>query len=50
MGKWGHPGQRPHLVRWAIVCLDKRKGGLGGQEPFYAQQGPPLQMELALCE
>ena len=29
MGKWGHLGRRPHLVRWAIVCLDKRKGGLG---------------------
>ena len=21
--------QKPHLVRWSIVCLDKRKGGLG---------------------
>ena len=21
--------QKPHLVRWPIVCLDKRKGGLG---------------------
>ena len=21
--------QRPHLVRWAVVCSDKRKGGLG---------------------
>ena len=29
VGKWGHLGRRPHLVRWAIVCLDKRKGGLG---------------------
>ena len=21
--------QKPHLVRWPIVCVDKRKGGLG---------------------
>ena len=21
--------QKPHLVRWAIVCLEKIKGGLG---------------------
>ena len=21
--------QRPHLVRWNLVCLEKRKGGLG---------------------
>ena len=21
--------QKPHLVRWMVVCLDKRKGGLG---------------------
>ena len=21
--------QRPQLVRWATICLDKRKGGLG---------------------
>ena len=21
--------QKPHLVRWNLVCLDKRKGGLG---------------------
>ena len=21
--------QKPHLVRWVLVCLDKRKGGLG---------------------
>ena len=21
--------QKPHLVRWSIVCVDKRKGGLG---------------------
>ena len=21
--------QKPHLVRWLIVCIDKRKGGLG---------------------
>ena len=21
--------QKPHLVRWPIVCSDKRKGGLG---------------------
>ena len=21
--------QKPHLVRWPIVCLEKRKGGLG---------------------
>lgn len=20
---------KPHLVKWAIVCLDKRNGGLG---------------------
>ena len=21
--------RRPHLVRWATICLDRRKGGLG---------------------
>ena len=26
-----------HLVRWSTICLDKRKGGLGGEEPCFAQ-------------
>ena len=28
---WGEGAleKRPHLVKWAIVCLDKKKGGLG---------------------
>ena len=29
---WGGGGalvHRPHLVRWNLVCLEKRKGGLG---------------------
>ena len=28
MGWWALE-QKPYLVRWPIVCLDKRKGGLG---------------------
>ena len=29
---WGDAAleQKPHLVRWPIVCVEKRKGGLGG--------------------
>ena len=25
--------QKPHLVRWNTVCLEKRKGGLGVRNP-----------------
>ena len=25
----GALAQKPHLVRWNLVCLEKRKGGLG---------------------
>ena len=25
----GAPKQKPHLVRWSIMCVDKSKGGLG---------------------
>ncbi|RVW84965.1 hypothetical protein CK203_039502 [Vitis vinifera] len=29
--------RKPHLVRWALVCLDKRKGDLGGK--VWEEQG-----------
>ena len=32
---WGDGAlvQKPHLVRWNTVCLEKRKGGLGVRNP-----------------
>ncbi|RVW96590.1 putative ribonuclease H protein [Vitis vinifera] len=34
--------QKPHLVRWSIVCLDKRSGGLGVKS-----LGPSIGLSLA---
>ena len=38
--------QKPHLVRWKTICLEKRKGGLGSEVPYYDGQGFTLQGEL----
>ena len=37
---------KPHLVRWAIAYLDKRRG-LGVRCLINTKQGSPMQMELA---
>ena len=40
--------QKPHLVRWPIVCVDKRKGGLGVKS--LGTFGSSWQVGLALCK
>ena len=34
--------QRPHLVRWATLCLDKRKWGLGAKSLSILNSLPPF--------
>ena len=40
--------QKPHLVRWSIMCVDKRKGGLGVKS--LGTFGSSWQVGLALCK
>ena len=42
--------QKPHLVRWPIVCEDKSKGGLGVKSLGPFNRGSPWQVGLALCK
>lgn len=35
---------------WNMVCLNRKSGGLGGEEPRYHQQNYSVEMVLAICK